>query len=418
MAVFSCDVLIIGAGAAGMMCAARSAKAGLDTVLLDHSAKIGEKIRISGGGRCNFTNLNLNGGDPSRFYISQNPRFVRHALSRFTPQDFLALLAGYGIPWHEKHKGQLFCSNSSQDVVSMLKSECSRYGVRLHDSTSVRTVARDSAQTHAFFVETENVLWQSRFLVVATGGLAAPAVGATAFGYELAKQFGHNIIAPTAALVPLRFADWETAGFAELSGISLPVRISCGEGCLQQHFDEDLLFRHKGLSGPAILQISSYWQPGQPLHINLVPETDLADALCRLKNGSRILLKTALRQLCTALPERLAEHWLNRPEFISYASHKWADIPDRVLQALGNSLNRWTVLPSGSDGHKKAEVTRGGVDVRELSPKSMESRLCGGLYFIGEVCDITGWLGGYNFQWAWASGVCAAEHMAGRSNAV
>lgn len=412
MADFSCDVLIIGAGAAGMMCAARAAKAGLDTVLLDHSGKIGEKIRISGGGRCNFTNLNLEGGDPSAYYISQNPRFVRHALSRFTPQDFLSLLAEYGIAWHEKHKGQLFCNNSAQDIIAMLKSECSRHGVRLHGNTVIRSVSRDDGRPRPFAAEAADGIWRSRYLVAATGGLAAPAVGATAFGYELAKQFGHTVITPTAALVPLRFADWEAAGFSELSGISLPVRIGCGEGRLQQHFDEDLLFRHKGLSGPAILQISSYWQPGQTLHINLVPETDLADALCRLKNGSKILLKTALKQLCPTLPERLTEHWLQQAAFAPYAARKWADVPDRVLQALGSSLNHWTVLPSGSDGHKKAEVTRGGVDVRELSPKSMESKLCRGLYFIGEVCDITGWLGGYNFQWAWASGVCAAEHLA------
>ncbi|MDO5059636.1 MAG: NAD(P)/FAD-dependent oxidoreductase, partial [Neisseria sp.] len=407
----SCDVFIIGAGAAGMMCAARAAQSGLRVVLLDHSTKVGEKIRISGGGRCNFTNLNLNHGDPSAYYLSQNPRFVRHALARFTPNDFLALLHKHGIGWHEKHKGQLFCDRSAQDIVAMLQNECADGGVHWLTGTTVETIVHNAGAPYPFTFQTASGAWQSRFLVVATGGLAAPAIGATAFGYEIAKQFGHQIIAPQAALVPLRFADWESSGFPALSGISLPVQISCGKGRAKITFNEDLLFRHKGLSGPAVLQISSYWQPGQTLTIDLFPENDLSADLCRLKNGSKVLLKTALKQLCPTLPERLTDHWLAQAEFAPYSAHKWADVPDRILQALGHSLNAWTVRPSGSDGHKKAEVTRGGVDVRELSPKTMESKHCNGLYFIGEVCDITGWLGGYNFQWAWASAVCAAEDL-------
>lgn len=407
------DCVVIGAGAAGMMCAARMGQRGFGVALIDHALKIGEKIRISGGGRCNFTNRNLNGHDGSQYYVSQQPRFVRHALSRFTAQDFIALLDRYGIAYHEKHKGQMFCDRSAQDIISMLQAECANGGVSWH--TGCRIEAVDCVQTASdnkgarFEVRTSQGVFRCRNLIIATGGLAVPAVGATPFGYELAKQFGHSIVQPESALVPLRFEHWAQQGFDALSGIALPVRISTGSGRQAVDFDEDLLFRHKGLSGPAVLQISSYWQPGQVIRVNLVPDTDVAQALCDGKHGQKIQLNTALKQLCPALPERLLDFWLARDTFAPYAAQKWADIPNAVLQELGRSLNEWMLLPSGSDGHKKAEATRGGVNVKEIDPKTMQSKLCEGVYFIGEVMDITGWLGGYNFQWAWASAVCAAQ---------
>ena len=399
--------LIIGAGAAGMMCAARIGQHGHSVALLDHATKIGEKIRISGGGRCNFTNRHLNGHDGSQYYVSQQPRFVRHALSRYTAQDFIRLVEQYGIAYHEKHKGQLFCDGSAQEIIAMLQNECAQGQVSWHTGCQIEAVSR--LANGGFEVRSSQGLFRCTNLIVASGGLAVPAIGATPFGYKLAKQFGHSIIPPEAALVPLRFEHWQQHGFDSLSGIALPVRISTGSGKSAMAFDEDLLFRHKGLSGPAILQISSYWQPGQTLHINLVPDCDLAEALCSDKNGQKIQLNTALKSLCPTLPERLLDFWLNQADFAPYAVQKWADIPNAVLQKLGNSLNNWTLLPSGSDGHKKAEATRGGVNVKEIDPKTMQSKLQPGLYFIGEVMDITGWLGGYNFQWAWASAVCAAE---------
>lgn len=408
--------VIIGAGAAGMMCAARTGQGGKSVALLDHAVKIGEKIRISGGGRCNFTNRNLNGHDGSPYYVSQQPRFVRHALSRYTAQDFMRLLDKYGIAYHEKHKGQMFCDNSAQAVVEMLQNECRLGSVTWYTGCTVESLtALPTAPTGyeqvRFGINTDQGLFYCRNLVIATGGLAVPAVGASPFGYEVAKQFGHHIIPPEAALVPLRFEKWAEQGFNTLSGIALPVRISTGSGKQAVVFDEDLLFRHKGLSGPAVLQISSYWQPGRHIMVNLVPDTDLVEVLCRDKVGKKIQLKTALKQLCPVLPERLIDFWLGREPFQAVAGQKWADIPNALLQKLGESLNHWTVLPTGSDDHKKAEVTRGGVDVKEINPKTMQSKQCEGLYFIGEVMDVTGWLGGYNFQWAWASAVCAAEAL-------
>ena len=405
------DVVVIGAGAAGMLCAARAGQAGLKVMLLDHATRIGEKIRISGGGRCNFTNLNLTTGDPARYFVSQQPRFVRHALARFTPHDFMQLLRQHHIAYHEKHKGQMFCSHSAQDVISMLQRECERGKVQWQIGTKLQSIQSSQATPHTFTVHTEQHCWQSRFLVVATGGLAVPAIGATALGYEIAKQFGHSVVPPEAALVPLQFEHWQRDGLSALAGLSLPVRISVMHGKQKIVFEEDLLFRHKGLSGPAILQISSYWQAGQVIHIDLCPDVDVAQRLCNDKHGQKIQLNTALKQLCPTLPERLLQHWLAQSAFAPYAQHKWADLPHAVLQHIGHSLNDWQVLPSGTDGHKKAEVTRGGVNVKEIDNQTMQSKLCQGLFFIGEVMDITGWLGGYNFQWAWSSAACAADAM-------
>lgn len=402
------DVIIIGSGAAGMMCAAQAGQGGLSVLLIDHAKKIGEKIRISGGGRCNFTNVNLDGFDGSQYFISQSPRFVRHALSRFHAQDFIQLITKYQIPYHEKHQGQLFCDDSAKDIIHMLQSECDIGKVTLQTACNVDSIQFQDPHYH---VQTSQGMASSTALVIATGGLAAPAIGATAFGYEVAKQFGHSIVTPEAALVPLQFENWAQLGFADLSGLSLPVRISTSVGKKNMSFDEDLLFRHKGLSGPAILQISSYWQKGQHLVIDLCPDTNVSQALRQGKLGQKIQLSTALHQIAPNLPKRLLETWLNLPEYQAIASERWADIADHTLNQLGNSLNQWQVLPCGSDGHKKAEVTRGGVNVKEIDAKTMQSKLHNRLYFIGEVMDITGWLGGYNFQWAWSSAVCAAQDL-------
>ena len=406
------DVLILGAGAAGMMCAAQAGQAGLRVRLMDHASKIGEKIRISGGGRCNFTNTHLNGHDGSAYFVSQQPRFVRHALSRYHAGDFVQLLARHGIEWQEKHRGQLFCRHSATDIIALLQRECAQGQVQWHTGTRILSV---DYRNNLYQVHTEQDCFQAAALVVATGGLAAPAIGASGFGYELAKQFGHSIITPQAALVPLRFEHWQSHGFDALAGVALPVAVRCGSGKQAMAFEEDLLFRHKGLSGPAILQISSYWQPGQTLSIDLCPQLDLAAALCSGKHGQKIRLDTALHQLAPHLPKRLIDFWLAQAPFAALAKQRWADIADHHLNALAHSLKHWQVLPSGHDGHKKAEVTRGGVNVAEIDPKTMASRLQPGLYFIGEVMDITGWLGGYNFQWAWSSAVCAARALAAQS---
>lgn len=402
------DVIILGAGAAGMMCAAQAGKRGLSVLLMDHAKKIGEKIRISGGGRCNFTNTKLDGFDGSQYFVSEQARFVRHALSRFSAQDFIALVQEHGIDYHEKHQGQLFCDHSAKDIIAMLQSMCSQANVTWQTGCAIADV---SYQDGLYQVLSEQGNHQSRALVIATGGLAAPAIGATAFGYEIAKQFEHSIITPEAALVPLQFENWEEQGFAQLSGLSLPVNISTAVGKKRMAFQEDLLFRHKGLSGPAILQISSYWQKGQTISIDLCPDINMAQQLCQGKSGQKIQLSTALHQLAPHLPKRLLDTWLLQGEWKNHAQHKWADVPDAHLQALGRSFNDWQVLPSGHDGHKKAEVTRGGVSVKEIDAKTMQSKKQANLYFIGEVMDITGWLGGYNFQWAWSSAVCAAEAL-------
>ncbi|MBP6562706.1 MAG: aminoacetone oxidase family FAD-binding enzyme [Neisseriaceae bacterium] len=407
------DVVVLGAGAAGMMCAAEAGKQGLSVLLIDHAKKIGEKIRISGGGRCNFTNERLDGHDGAPYFVSEQPRFVRHALAQYPADAFKALLAKHGVASHEKHKGQWFCDESAQQVVDVLKAECAAGKVRWHTECVIERVSALAGEgVDGFEVGTSKGVWRSRYVVVATGGLAVPAIGATGLGYELAKQFGHTVVTPEAALVPLKFEGWAEAGLGELAGLALPVVISTQQGKAKMAFEEDLLFRHQGLSGPAILQISSYWRKGQSLCVNLCPGVAMADALCAQKQGQKIQLDTAVAMLAPDLPKRLLQHWLASAEFEAYAKHKWADVPNQVLQALGRSLNEWVILPSGSDGHKKAEVTRGGVSVRELSSKTMASKRQAGLYFIGEVVDVTGWLGGYNFQWAWASAVCAAKAMA------
>ena len=384
------DAIIIGAGAAGLHCAAIAGQRGVRVLLIDHASAVAEKIRISGGGRCNFTNRDAT---PAQF-ASANPDFCRSALARYTPQQFIALVNSHRIAWHEKHKGQLFCDDSSQQIIDLLLAECVRGGVERWQPCSVQAVR--PREGGGFELDTTRGPARAPQLVVACGGLSIPKIGASDFGYRLARQFGHALIEPRPALVPLTFDAAQWAPFAALSGLSLPVTVGTSGSTMV--FDEDLLFTHRGLSGPAILQISTHWRPGDALHIDLMPGLDLRQELIAAKAGSKRQLGTQLAEL---VPRRLADTWL--------AIHRIdgqqpvAAMRDRDLAALAAQLQRWTLLPTGSEGYRKAEVTAGGVDTRELSSQSMQSRRVPGLYFIGEVVDVTGWLGGYNFQWAWAS---------------
>lgn len=389
------DVAVIGAGAAGMMCASVAGQRGKNVVLIDHAEKLAEKIRISGGGRCNFTNVDAS---PQNF-LSQNPHFCRSALSRYTPQDFIALVKRYHIPFHEKHKGQLFCDRSAEDIISMLKAECDLGGVRWMRPVQVKVVAKDAA---GFRIGTSGGEVLARQVVIATGGLSIPKIGATDFAFRMAKHFDIPLIAPEPGLVPLTFDAQLWERFVLLAGIAIEVDIATGEKKARGQFREDLLFTHRGLSGPAVLQISSFWREGATLVLNLLPGHDIGQALIEGKHSIRKNLGNWLAQL---LPNRLAEGWLLANQFQPEA--RLADLPDKKLRQLGESLNRWTLTPNGSEGYRKAEVTLGGVDTRALSQQTMMANAVPGLYFIGEAVDVTGWLGGYNFQWAWASGVAA-----------
>nr|WP_315486044.1 NAD(P)/FAD-dependent oxidoreductase [uncultured Undibacterium sp.] len=389
------DLIVIGAGAAGMMCAATAGQRGKRVLLIDHAAKLAEKIRISGGGRCNFTNLQAG---PQNF-LSENPHFCKSALSRYTPQDFLSLVKRYKIAFHEKHKGQLFCDDSAEDVIRMLKSECELGKVQWRMPCAVQTVVKID---QGFQVETDQGTVHSNNVVIATGGLSIPKIGATDFSFRIAKEFQLNVIAPRPALVPLTFDAQSWEPFVPLSGISLEVDIETGEKKNKAVFREDLLFTHRGLSGPAVLQISSFWQAGQAIRVNLLPEIDVAQDLIDAKSTTK---KNLANYLAAFLPVRLVDGLLLAHGFDG--SLKIADMQDKRLRLLGEKLNRWELLPNGSEGYRKAEVTRGGVDTRELSQQSMMVNKVPGLYFIGEAVDVTGWLGGYNFQWAWASAVAA-----------
>lgn len=389
------DVAVIGAGAAGMMCAAVAGQRGKSVVLIDHAEKLAEKIRISGGGRCNFTNLDTT---PQNF-LSQNPHFCKSALSRYTPQDFLSLMKRYAIPFHEKHKGQLFCDRSAEDIISMLKAECDLGKVSWRMPVSVASVSKED---DVYLIATSAGPIRAQQLVIATGGLSIPKIGATDFAFRIAKQFGIKIIEPRPALVPLTFDETSWQRFVPLAGIALEVDIETGDKKSRGYFREDLLFTHRGLSGPAVLQISSYWQNRTGLTLNLLPQLDVAQELVSLKNQVKKNLGNVVAQW---LPARLAEGWLLANDFSPDA--RLADLPDKQLRRLGESLNHWEIIPSGSEGFRKAEVTIGGVDTRALSQQSMMVNAVPGLYFIGEAVDVTGWLGGYNFQWAWASGTAA-----------
>ncbi len=395
------DVAVIGAGAAGMMCAAVAAQRGMHVVLIDHAEKLAEKIRISGGGRCNFTNINAT---PANF-LSDNPHFCKSALSRYTPQDFLALVKKHRIGYNEKHRGQLFCNDSAEQIIQMLKSECADGDVTWRMPCKVDALEKTEA---GFLLTTDTGDILADSVVIATGGLSIPKIGATDFGYRIATQFGLALVEPRPGLVPLTFdgPSWEP--FVPLAGIALEVEVETGsnkgKGNRRGHFREDLLFTHRGLSGPAILQISSYWQSGNPIIINLLPEMDLAQVLIEGKGTLKKQLGNVLSQW---LPTRLAEGLLAANGLSPDA--RLADMQDAKLRKLGDAVNRWAIVPTGSEGYRKAEVTLGGVDTRELSQQTMMANKVPGLYFIGEAVDVTGWLGGYNFQWAWASGVAAGQ---------
>jgi len=373
---------------------------GAKVLLLDHASKVAEKIRISGGGRCNFTNREA---APANF-LSENPHFCRSALARYTPADFIALVERHGIRWHEKHKGQLFCDRSAEDVITMLLAECEAGGVVRRQPCAVRDLRRAG---DGFELDTDGGPVLTPKLVIATGGLSIPKIGATDFGQRLAKRFGHRLVDMRPGLVPLTFDASAWAPFVPLAGISLEVGIEAGAGKARGRFLEDLLFTHRGLSGPAVLQASSYWHEGEPLRIDLAHGRDLADQLLAAKRSSRRQLGNELAEL---LPRRLAEAWLAaRP---GWAARPVAEMRDAELRELAAGLQGWEIRPDGSEGYRKAEVTLGGVDTRELSSQTMESRLVPGLFFIGEVVDVTGWLGGYNFQWAWASAAACARALA------
>jgi predicted flavoprotein YhiN len=414
------DAIILGAGAAGLMCAFEAGKRGRRVALLERADRIGKKILISGGGRCNFTNLHCT---PENF-LSENPDFARSALARYTPADFIALVRKHRIAFHEKTLGQLFCDDSASQITTMLETECREAGVQLFLNAHVTEITRDfsgfrvrtnpsdvvSSLGAAPFgvkgagldsnptdtsVRSPTSEFRAATLVVATGGLSIPKMGATSFGYDLARQFAINIIPPRPALVPLLFNDTDRKNFSDLAGVSAEVIATCNA----HSFREAMLFTHRGLSGPAILQASSYWRPGQPIHIDLAPGRDVTAAL----RATTARTPTAARNALQFLPKRLATRWLelNTPSSWTNAS----------LAGFEEKLHAWPVLPAGTEGYAKAEVTAGGIDTRELSSKTMESRKIPGLYFIGEVVDVTGHLGGFNFQWAWSSAHAAAQSL-------
>ena len=396
------DAIVIGAGAAGLFCAGIAGQRGLRVLVLDHSEKVAEKIRISGGGRANFTNRDLDPHAPHKHFISANPNFCRSALSRYTPTDFIALLQRHGIAFHEKHKGQLFCDRSAEDLIQMLLRECEAGGVQRWQPCGVKAIRVDGDGVYE--LDTDRGPVSSRSVVIATGGLSIPKIGATDFGYRIAKQFGLRLVEPRPGLVPLTFDGDGWVPYASLSGLALPVRIETGDKKNRMTFSEDLLFTHRGLSGPAVLQISSYWHDNTPIRLNLAPDADLPAALTRAKATSRKLITNELAGL---VPSRLADAWVQQDA-------EWqrpvAEASDKALARLAERLSRWEITPTGTEGYKKAEVTLGGVDTRDLSSQTLESKQPG-LYFIGEVVDVTGWLGGYNFQWAWASAHACAQAL-------
>lgn len=396
------DAIVVGAGAAGLFCAGVAGQRGLRVLVLDHSEKVAEKVRISGGGRANFTNRELDPQAPHKHFISANPHFCRSALSRYTPADFVDLMQRHGIGFHEKHKGQLFCDRSAEDLIQMLLRECEAGGVERWQPCGVKAVRQGGDGRYE--LDTERGTVRSRAVVVATGGLSIPKIGATDFGYRIARQFDLRLVEQRPGLVPLTFDGDAWAPYAGLAGLALPVRIETGDKKARMAFMEDLLFTHRGLSGPGVLQISSYWQEGSPIRLDLAPEGDLPAALARAKATSRKLL---INELAALVPSRLAEAWVQQdPDW----QRPVAEASDKALARLAERLARWEITPTGTEGYKKAEVTLGGVDTRDLSSQTMESKQAG-LYFIGEVVDVTGWLGGYNFQWAWASAHACAQAL-------
>jgi predicted Rossmann fold flavoprotein len=385
----SFDALILGGGAAGLMCAIEAGKRGRRVAVLEHADRLGKKILISGGGRCNFTNLRCT---PENF-LSSNPHFAKSALARYTPADFIALVEKHNIPYHEKTLGQLFCDRSARDILGMLEAECGRGGVSIFLNTKIQSVERDAD----FVVRTGNAEFRAAALVVATGGLSIPRIGATSFGYDLARQFGLTLREPWPGLVPLVLNKEDCSQYCDLAGVSADVAASCAG----QQFREKMLITHRGLSGPALLQISSYWKNRQPIRIDLAPESEVTAAFRDAKTPRSIsALRAELRKF---LPHRLSDRWLD-----AHAPTSWTN---RALADFEQQTHAWAIFPAGTEGYEKAEVTAGGVDTGELSAKTMESQKVSGLFFIGEVVDVTGHLGGFNFQWAWASGAAAGRAL-------
>jgi len=394
--VLTPQVVIIGAGAAGLMCALSAAGRGRQVLLLDHANKAGKKILMSGGGRCNFTNLYC---EPANF-LSENPHFCKSALARYSQWDFIGLVAKHGVPYHEKKLGQLFCDHKSSDILNMLLAECDEAGVTLRLETSVQQVEKSD---HGYRLDTSAGPVTCESLVIATGGLSIPTLGATGFGYQLARQFGHRLLPTRAGLVPFTLTDPQLKTLcSELSGTSVE---DCLVSCNGQHFRENILFTHRGLSGPAILQISSFWQPGDTVSIDLLPHIDLPDWLAsQQRERPNSELKTLLGELFTKkMAGLLADSW--------FVSKPMKQYTPGELKAIAERLADWRLVPAGTEGYRTAEVTLGGVDTREVSSKTMESLKSPGLYFIGEVLDVTGHLGGFNFQWAWASAYAAAQFV-------
>jgi predicted Rossmann fold flavoprotein len=385
------DAVILGAGAAGMMCAIEAGRRGRRVVLLDHAERVGKKILISGGGRCNFTNIHTR---PENF-LSENPHFAKSALARFTPADIIAMIERHGIRYHEKTLGQLFCDRSANDVITMLERECANAGVRLIVGIRILSVVRDGH----FRVQTTDTTFESEAVVVATGGLSIPKMGATGFGYALAQQFGLNIVDCRPALVPLVFNAKDHEEWCDLTGVSAEVVATAGARPRRGSFREKMLVTHRGLSGPAILQASSYWRPGEAVTLDLAPSVEVMSPL--LARNARRDAAAAVLAIRAVLPARMAERWV--------AVHEPTDWTNASLANMEQQLHSWQITPAGTEGYAKAEVTAGGVDTAELDAKTMQSRKVPGLYFIGEVVDVTGWLGGYNFQWAWASGASAGR---------
>ncbi|WP_397459737.1 NAD(P)/FAD-dependent oxidoreductase [Pseudomonas asplenii] len=390
----STEVVIIGAGAAGLMCALTAAARGRQILLLDHANKAGKKILMSGGGRCNFTNLYTEPGN----FLSQNPHFCKSALARYTQWDFIAMVAKHGVPYHEKKLGQLFCDNKSSDILEMLLEECNQAGVSLHLDTSIQQIEK---RENGYLLQTSLAPITCQSLVIATGGLSIPTLGATGFGYQVARQFGHQVLPTRAGLVPFTITDQLKTLCTELSGTSVDCLVSCND----QGFRENILFTHRGLSGPAILQVSSFWQPGDTVHINLLPDHDALQWLQQQQaERPNSELKTLLGEVFTKkMANLLAEHWFVSKPMKQYTPAELAEIADK--------LGDWQVVPAGTEGYRTAEVTLGGVDTREVSSKTLESLKSPGLYFVGEVLDVSGHLGGFNFQWAWASGYAAAQFV-------
>lgn len=382
------DALILGAGAAGLLCAAEAGKRGRRVAVLECADRVGKKILISGGGRCNFTNLHCR---PENF-VSSNPHFAKSALARYTPADFIALVEKHGIPYHEKTLGQLFCDRSAEAITAMLEAECRAAGVEIFLNTNIG----DVRSSPGFVVSVDSTEFRAPTLVVATGGLSIPKIGATAFGYELARQFRLNIVPTRPALVPLLLSAHDQRAYCDLAGVSAEIVASVGH----QSFGEKMLFTHRGLSGPAILQVSSYWKNDEPLRIDLAPDRNVTASIRDAKTRN---IAAARAAFLGVLPKRFAERWLDL-----HAPSSWTNA---AIEKLERELHDWTITPAGTEGYAKAEVTAGGVDTDELSSKTMESRRVRGLFFIGEVVDVTGHLGGFNFQWAWASGAAAGRAL-------